>query len=193
MANSLANVPPPSSPAPSPPRVREEEAPTAGTEIHSVSAPPRKRGSMLSAGEGTSEDRAKRPNVEPPAAPAPAPASPEPPVSERTCYSCEIAFDTMTSFVIHMQSHQEVASYVPDWDQDRDSDWSPRSPPFEPVTSPGENSSDLSADDESAAAAAAAPMEPVYLLPDLNLPAPEEEDEEEEEEEEDDYDDDDEE
>ncbi|KAH0698916.1 hypothetical protein KY284_013131 [Solanum tuberosum] len=177
MANSLANVPPPSSPAPSPPRVREEEVtPTAGTEIHSVSAPPRKRGSMLNAaGEGTSEDRAKRLNVEPPA-PAPAPA---PPVSERTCYSCEIAFDTMTSFAIHMQSHQEMALYVPDWDED--SDWSPRSPPYEPVTSPGENSSDLSVNDEFAAADAAAPMEPVYLLPDLNLPAPEEEEEEDDE------------
>ncbi|KAH0717136.1 hypothetical protein KY285_013167 [Solanum tuberosum] len=179
MANSLVNGPPPSSPAPSPPRVREEEV--TPTEIHSVSAPPRKRGSMLNAaGEGTSEDRAKRPNVEPPA-PAPAPA-PEPPVSERTCYSCEIAFDTMTSFAIHMQSHQEMALYVPDWDED--SDWSPRSPPYEPVTSPGENSSDLSVNDEFAAAdaaVAAAPMEPVYLLPDLNLPAPEEEDEEDDE------------
>ncbi|KAH0761209.1 hypothetical protein KY290_017282 [Solanum tuberosum] len=80
MAKSYAkNVPPPpppppSSPAPSPPCVRKEATPTANTEIlgiygsstpiHSVTAPPRKRGSMMNAGEGTFVVRAKRPNVE---------------------------------------------------------------------------------------------------------------------------------
>ncbi|KAG5615678.1 hypothetical protein H5410_015502 [Solanum commersonii] len=66
--------PPPSSPAPSPPCVHKEATPTADTEIlrvygssapiHLVNAPPRKRGSLLNAGEGTSVVRAKRPNVE---------------------------------------------------------------------------------------------------------------------------------
>uniref|UniRef100_M1DPT9 Uncharacterized protein n=1 Tax=Solanum tuberosum TaxID=4113 RepID=M1DPT9_SOLTU len=80
MANSNAkNVlppppPPPSSPTPSPPGVRKEATPIVDTEIlgvygsstpiHSVNNPPRKRGSMLNAGEGTSVVRAKRPNVE---------------------------------------------------------------------------------------------------------------------------------
>ncbi|KAG5615693.1 hypothetical protein H5410_015517 [Solanum commersonii] len=79
-ASSLAkNVPPlppppPSSPTPYPPCVHKEATPTADTEIlgvyessspiHSVNAPPRKRGSMLNAGEGTSVVWAKRPNVE---------------------------------------------------------------------------------------------------------------------------------
>ncbi|KAH0761211.1 hypothetical protein KY290_017284 [Solanum tuberosum] len=66
--------PPPSSRAHSPPCVRKEATPTADAEIlgvyessapiHSVNDPPRKRGSMLNAGEGTSVVRAKRPNVE---------------------------------------------------------------------------------------------------------------------------------
>ncbi|KAH0761217.1 hypothetical protein KY290_017290 [Solanum tuberosum] len=85
MSNSHAkNVPPPppplpqspspSSPAPSRPCVHKEATPTADTEIlrvygsrapiHSVNAPPIKRGSILNAGEGTSVVRAKRPNVE---------------------------------------------------------------------------------------------------------------------------------
>ncbi|KAG5615672.1 hypothetical protein H5410_015496 [Solanum commersonii] len=87
MTNSHAtNVPPPPpplpqtpspfspAPAPSPHRVREKATPTADTEIigvyssntsiHSVNAPPRKRGNMLNAGEGTFEVRAKRSNVD---------------------------------------------------------------------------------------------------------------------------------
>ncbi|KAH0737106.1 hypothetical protein KY290_035811 [Solanum tuberosum] len=63
--------PHPSSPAPSPPCVRKEATPIADTEIlevygssvpiHSINAPPRKRGSMLNAGEGTYVIRAKGP------------------------------------------------------------------------------------------------------------------------------------
>ncbi|KAH0737104.1 hypothetical protein KY290_035809 [Solanum tuberosum] len=84
MANSHAkNVPPPppplqspppSSPAPSPPCVRKEATQTADIEIlgvygssapiHLVNSPPRKRGNMLNAGEGTYVVWAKRPNVE---------------------------------------------------------------------------------------------------------------------------------
>ncbi|KAH0761218.1 hypothetical protein KY290_017291 [Solanum tuberosum] len=82
MANSHAkNVPlrprpppPPFSPTPSSPCVRKESTPTVDTEIlgvyrssapiHSVNTPPRKKGNMLNAGEGTSVVRAKRPNVE---------------------------------------------------------------------------------------------------------------------------------
>ncbi|KAG5615695.1 hypothetical protein H5410_015519 [Solanum commersonii] len=71
MANSHSkNVRPPLPPPPSSP----EATPTADTEIlrvyrsiipiHSVNAPPRKRGSILNAGEGTSVVQAKRPNVE---------------------------------------------------------------------------------------------------------------------------------
>ncbi|KAH0761213.1 hypothetical protein KY290_017286 [Solanum tuberosum] len=66
--------PPPSSPAPSAHRVREKATPTADTEIlgvygsipriHSINAPPRKRGCMLNIGEGTSVVRSKRPNVD---------------------------------------------------------------------------------------------------------------------------------
>ncbi|KAH0761215.1 hypothetical protein KY290_017288 [Solanum tuberosum] len=79
MANSHAkNVPPPPSPPPSSPTsshpcVRKETISTANTKIlgaygssapiHSINAPPRKRGSKLNAREGTSVVRAKRPNV----------------------------------------------------------------------------------------------------------------------------------
>ncbi|KAH0632389.1 hypothetical protein KY290_035810 [Solanum tuberosum] len=84
MANSHAkNVPPPpppvqspppTSPAHSPPYVRKEATQTADIEIlgvygssaliHSVNSPPKKRGSMLNAGEGKYVVWEKRPNVE---------------------------------------------------------------------------------------------------------------------------------
>uniref|UniRef100_A0A3Q7EYB5 C2H2-type domain-containing protein n=1 Tax=Solanum lycopersicum TaxID=4081 RepID=A0A3Q7EYB5_SOLLC len=135
---------------------------------------------MVIGGEGTSEDRAKRANVEPPVpAPTPAPA-PEPSVLERTCYACDMVFDTMILFLRHMQSHQVLeTSYVPDLNQDQVPNWTP---PYEPIASPDDdNSSDISVDDGTADADAdvpAAPREPVYLLPDLNLPAPEEDEDE---------------
>ncbi|KAG5615666.1 hypothetical protein H5410_015490 [Solanum commersonii] len=66
--------PPPSSPAPSAHRVREKATPTAvikilvvygsSASIHSVNAPPRKRGSMLNVREGTFEVQSKRPNID---------------------------------------------------------------------------------------------------------------------------------
>ena len=61
----------------------------------------------------------------------------------RTCYVCEIVFDTLTSLSIHMQSHQEVSSYVLDWDGDFDR--SSCSQLFEPLT-PNKNISDLNVD-----------------------------------------------
>ena len=56
---------------------------------------------------------------------------------------CEIVFDTLTSLRIHMQSHQEVSSYVSDWDGD--SDRSSCSPLFEALT-PNKNFSNLNVD-----------------------------------------------
>ena len=190
MANSLENVSPLSSPPPSPPQVCDEEAtPPTGTEVPSVGALPRKSGLMVIGGEGTSEDRAKRANVEPPV-PAPAPA-PEPPVLERTCFACDMVFDTMILFLRHMQTHQVLeTSYVPDLNQDQVPNWTR---PYEPIASPDDdNSSDISVDDGTADADAgadadvpAAPREPVYLLPDLNLPAPEEDEDEDDDEDDD--------
>ncbi|KAH0761212.1 hypothetical protein KY290_017285 [Solanum tuberosum] len=71
-----AQSPPPSShsPSPSPHRVREKATLTADIEIlgvygssasiHSINAPPRKRGNTLNVGDGTFEVRAKSPNVD---------------------------------------------------------------------------------------------------------------------------------
>ncbi|KAJ8550151.1 hypothetical protein K7X08_033858 [Anisodus acutangulus] len=134
--------------------------------------PPKKRGSMLAAGEGSSgggagegdQPRNVRPN---------APPADSIPVEKRRCLVCQRVFDSVKALFGHMNCHSDRRwkGVYPPPTFNREEEFADLLVKMEPTTEVGDDAPVLPHLNVSERAA----EERRYQLPDLNLPPPEEE------------------